>query len=482
MITGWREKRDPNEWFSTAEYLQENRDVAALQVNPFRYYLLYGRKKGQKLKSDLGFRVQWLTSGPGLERLIERLASHPEGAPTPIAVLQRALDRLGAPAALHLSVSHDDFTAKIGGIQLCLGLEARALRKAGIAHVHLFPAAPGIVVDVERAAPLLGLVLDGVTLGQFESGALARALGDWSAGAVPSFAVHSLIGHRVSDVIDVLRGAGARAGYFWVHDFASVCAHPHLLRNDVTFCGAPPRDSTACRLCDYGERRQIQIAEHARLFAAFEITAVAPSQAALDLWRMASSLTPKGTRLHPHARLEPRPGGARTARAGGSLRVGFLGAPRDIKGWPVFTELVKQFADDPRYEFHHLGVPTAGAAKARFTEVIPTPADPAPMRAAVERMGIEVAVLWSLCPETFCFSAYEAAAGGAAIVTNADSGNLAAFVEGGRRGMVLQDENNLFALFQTGRILTLLDEPGVGELADLSYSRMTADLIAGAGL
>ncbi|WP_207919301.1 Ig-like domain-containing protein, partial [Methylobacterium segetis] len=44
---GWKEGRDPNAYFHTAEYLAENPDVAAAGVNPLSHYLAYGEREGR---------------------------------------------------------------------------------------------------------------------------------------------------------------------------------------------------------------------------------------------------------------------------------------------------------------------------------------------------------------------------------------------------------------------------------------------------
>jgi glycosyltransferase involved in cell wall biosynthesis len=41
-LHGWREKRNPAEWFSTALYLAHHEDVAASGINPFAHYIMIG--------------------------------------------------------------------------------------------------------------------------------------------------------------------------------------------------------------------------------------------------------------------------------------------------------------------------------------------------------------------------------------------------------------------------------------------------------
>ncbi|MEQ9039225.1 MAG: glycosyltransferase family 2 protein [Silicimonas sp.] len=48
--TGWRELRDPCDWFSTAYYLVAHPDLAETGQNPFVHYLLWGCREGRDIK------------------------------------------------------------------------------------------------------------------------------------------------------------------------------------------------------------------------------------------------------------------------------------------------------------------------------------------------------------------------------------------------------------------------------------------------
>jgi len=48
MEFGWKEGRDPNDWFSTQYYLKTNPDVEAQNVNPFLHYLQFGQDQGRR--------------------------------------------------------------------------------------------------------------------------------------------------------------------------------------------------------------------------------------------------------------------------------------------------------------------------------------------------------------------------------------------------------------------------------------------------
>jgi hypothetical protein len=285
-----------------------------------------------------------------------------------------------------------------------------------------------------------------------------------------------MLGHRADEVISILAAADLKAGYFWLHDFASLSAGFHLLRNEVADCGAPPPDSAACGICVYGPYRRRHLDEHARIFEQLDLTVVAPSQTALDTWLKGGSLPARAQIVHPHARLIPREA-VPISPASQPFLLAFLGAPVAHKGWPIFQDLAITFADDPRYRFVHLAKATPRGFPIEHHAVAVSAAQPLAMRDELERLGVDAALVWSLCRETFSFTAYEATAAGAAVVTGPDSGNVAAFVAAGGHGLVLPDEPALMTAFETGEILALSRARRRPALYDLKFSGMTVDLL-----
>ena len=385
-------------------------------------------------------------------------------------------------ADLHLTVSHDDFLANLGGVQLCLQRESAAIAATGRDHLHLYPANTRPMLRPPGQGDLLGLLWNGEHVGHYPAAVVAEVLEAVLDGVTPgrrSLAIHSLLGHSVSDVLRVVRAAGLREGWFWVHDFASACASYHLLRNDVADCGAPPPGSAACGVCLYGEARTFHMDEHRRLFETLKLSVAAPSQAALDTWRRGAGLPAVAEVVAPLARLKPRPGEAPALEADRPFRLAFPGLPTGLKGWSVFRDLVLRFADDPRYEFLHLARDDVGGLPLAFHPVTVSQARPRAMQDAIESLEVDAVMIWSLCRETFSFTTHEAAASGAAVLTGPDSGNVAAFVEATGLGEVLPDEDALFERFATGDILKLARARRAPQLCDLVFSRLTVDLLDG---
>ncbi len=471
---GWREGRDPSFEFSVADYLELNPDVSASGVHPFVHYVMTGRHERRPLKLDLTFRQAALGR---LQSFEGRLADARRWARpielTQLGVLAEAL--ANAPArGLHLTFSHDDYSRSVGGSQLCVQREAAEFARLGVNHLHVFPANGWPTVRSGATRTPMGVLLNGETVGSFVPHDISRALKSYHAEGPRSFAIHQMLGHSSRDVVDIVRAAGMNAGYFWLHDMGSLCAGVHLMRNDVESCGAPPPQSAACGVCIYGAARSGQLREHELLFSRLDLTVIAPSQVALDTWREGSDFGAREALVLPHATLvpsdEPPP------MRDGPLRIAFPGTPSIHKGWPIFNHLANRFAADPRYEFFHLASRPASGTTARHHHVAVTVDQPLAMRQAMIDLSIDVALVWSLWLETFCFVAYEAAAAGAAVVTSPESGNVAAFAADSEHGLVLPDEQALEALFESGEILQLSRSVRRPGLLDLKFSRLAAEL------
>ncbi len=473
-LTGWTEGRDPAPGFSVRHYLDTYPDVVAAKVDPFAHYLLAGRAEGREPRHALGFRYDVIARATPVEARIAHAARVAAGLPTGRAA--DLAERLGALGDLHITFGHDDYLAHAGGVQLSVRREAARFAERGVRHLHLHPEAGWQVVrKVEEPGPL-GVMLDGRRLGVFTADAVREALGPATAGAGRrSFAIHSLLGHAPEETIAILAAAGLTRGVFWLHDFASLCAGFHLLRNDVADCGAPPPDSPACQVCAYGPVRARHTEAHRILFERLELDVAAPSENALAFWLDHGQLPHHARVVLPHAELRVRGPAPKPARPR-PFRLGFLGVPTALKGWALFQDLAEQLAGDRRYELHHLGARPSPGTAATFHPVVATPERPDAMQDAAEALELDAALIWPLCRETFSLTAHEAAAAGAAVITGPDSGNVAAFVAASGLGRVLADEAALAQAFVSGEILDLARRHRDAMLYDLVYSGLTADL------
>lgn len=477
---GWREGRDPTPQFSVRDYLDSNPDVAAAGVNPFVHYVRSGREEGRPTTHSLGFRYDLIRRlDPIGDQVAAASRSQAEIPLGPVSALVTGFSRSRTGLSrLHITFSQDDYRTRVGGVQLCLQQEAAQLAEMGWDHLHLAPPAVWPTLQPAGTKNRLEATLNGQPLGVYAPAAVAEALGR-ICGEGPgerSFAIHSLLGHDARATAEIVEAAGLKAGFYWLHDYASLCAGFHLLRNGVEDCAAPPPESAACGICVFGEARRAQLAAHDALFRRLDLTVVSPAASTLAFWRARTDLPAAGALTHPHGRLVSR-GPAPIPQAGRPLRIAFLGHAAPHKGWPVFRDLALNHADDPRYSFLHLGAKAEAGMPFAFHDVRVDARRPQAMIEALEALEVDVVLFWALWRETFSFAAHEAVAAGCALITGPDSGAVAALVAETDSGWVLPDETALNEAFASGAVADLARRARKPLLYDLPLSGMTADLI-----
>ena len=451
---GWTEGRDPAATFSTRYYLTANPDVAARRLNPFWHYLAAGQAEG-RLPQQPGFYQRQTVEraqAPNRTSLLPR--SEPTGVLT-AKELQEALGPvLAAGAGLALSVGHDRYTTVTGGLQLFLGEEQAKFSRLGVAYLNVSPLTPALhLADDAQPGSMLTLLLDGLLLGVASAADLVAVLGGSRRppGQQRLFLVHCLLGHSLAALRALHDAVDSTDNRFWVHDYSSLCAGYNLLRNDVAFCGAPPPESMACRVCVYGGERAKHLAAVRALFEAVPFDVVAPSMAALSVWRQ-GNLPHRSAQVHAHCRVvaEPRPVAVRDLAA--PVRVAFAGYAKAAKGWPIWRDLIASCSQSLDYEWLHLGQAGAEAPVpgVEHHEVITTRKRPNAMSEALARLEVDLVAVLSPWPETFSYVTFEAFAAGADVVCLATSGNVADAVLSHASGVVVQDWASLIAFFTSG--------------------------------
>jgi hypothetical protein len=461
LRVGWREGRNPCANFDTVYYLESNPDVRMADICPFVHYLTRGADEGRFATHPVS--PARANMGPWTE-VAERVRPwlRPIGpGRITAAALRTALTATASDACkgVIVALSHDDYIEVAGGVQNCIGDEARAFDSAGFCYIHLCPAQPLAVLAEHSSDDLLvSARLGGEMLGTIGLCEFAEALARTKPTAhVLYLVVHHLMGFSPENVCAAAHTLMPRETVVWIHDFFTLCSQHALMRNDAAFCHAPPAGSNACRICHYGSERHRHIGRIGAMLSELRPTVLAPSSVALRFWQQLGGYEYESSVVVPHARLtldsEIRP-----PRAAYPLRIGYLGSALYEKGWPVFEELAARHFNDRRYTFFHLGgVPGTPSRNIRFMKVLVNPEDRQAMVRGVIAADLDIVVNWSLCYETFCFTAHEAVAGGAFVITRHDAGNIwpALSQAGIDRAHALRSKDELFAIFASGQVLEL---------------------------
>jgi len=486
---GAAELRDPSSGFSTAYYLESNPDVADSGINPFLHFVVEGRREGRLPLPPGGFRAQHLRDIVPLTETVRRwrTAREPVGTREAEALREKLFGIFDAGREIQavLSIGHDDYRMHTGGVQLCIEIEARAFNKLGTVYINLHPAQPLPVLAsaAERDRQPIVVVVDGEDAGVARAADIVDIVGELARRNVSfSTTVHALHGHTTEFVQALVAASRSTESLYWLHDYFSVCPGYTLLRNDVSYCGAPSVESQACEICVYGEARAEHLARMERLFAAVSFKIVAPSELALEVWRAGSGLRGQAEIVSAHCRLavSKNPNDRDREAAKGPVRIAFLGLPAMRKGWDLFEKLAREIRADSEvgddFEFFYFG--SHHLDNDRITSVPTTVSvqNPCAMVSALSAAQIDFVFLWSLWPETFSFTAHEGLASGAYILTCTDSGNIARLANSA--GKVFGSEDDLFSFFRSGEAARLAAERRGNVVAgDLIFGRISADIL-----
>ncbi len=469
LVQGWRQGRNPSPMFDVKFYLTNNPDVAATGVNPLLHFIIAGKAEGRKARDPfVGWRRQLDSAQAPSKRRpwtlldAKTLASSLMNSDDLIAKLKLS----EIDAGLIISMSHDDYTRSCGGVQNQIDGEQKAFNNAGWNYLHVSPAQPLQRLAHQSSTSedfIVSLRRDGTSWGYASFGDLIIAIKETSAqNKKIKCVVHHLMGFSPELILSLLSAAQLETPIVWIHDLFTVCESYTLLRNDVTFCNGPGLGSMACNICCYGEDRP---SHYHRIRKFFEITRpiiLAPSQCALTKWRDFALPHRQGF-VVPPARLilsKQQFSGAKGPL--NQLRVAHVGQRAFHKGWLIFEELALRSRNEARYKFTQIGLPADAALPGciQHINVRVGPGDPDAMIKALAAAHIDVVVLWSLWPETFCYVAHEALAAGAFIVTREAAGNVWPAIEAHApaQGVALADQTSLFALFESGEIIRLAAE------------------------
>lgn len=385
-----------------------------------------------------------------------------------------------APAGFATALSHDHYLTIAGGVQNCIGDEQAALCAAGWAYLHICPNRPLPMLAPETEAESFQVLasLNGQTVGVTSIADLEAILADVvRAGHRPRCVVHHMLGFAPELVTKLIQASGEKQPIVWVHDLFTLCPSVHLLRNDASFCFAPPVDSAVCGICNAGQERAYHVQRMRAFFSATHPSIAAPSATLLDFWSKSGKYThSEATIISPcdvafDGKLHAYPSGR-------PLRVAFFGSPTYHKGWEAFESLARWHAKDTRYAFYHFGSAAPELPNLIHIPVTVTRQNRLAMVDAAKAAEVDVVINWSMCYESFSFTATEAIAAGAFVIARRDAGNVWPLVRAVShdRGVSIATEAELYALFAEGRILDMAANAD-RRTGTLKFSRYTGALL-----
>lgn len=343
-----------------------------------------------------------------------------------------------------ISLSHDNFIDRVGGVQINIYDELTKSNLEGINYLHIYPYYFNPNLMINNYPFFVGLSWNGKKLGVTNGIELFLALNQLSSLKLTKIIIHHLMGFNLEFVKMLLNEFGNNQGRFWIHDHFSICPSFYLLRNDIENCNAPDLNSNACMICRYVDARKVHREAMQSLFADNKFEVIAPSNYALNIWK--DNFFPRGLpgTVFPHAKViwtESLP----KSDFNHSIRIAFVGFPVYHKGWETWLSLTSKYSKNTRFKFFLFSNRAGKSGNYSRVKTTVTNRDRDAMVNNLKSNHIDVVVLWSICPETFSFTLYESLAAGCYIITNKNSGNIKDYILANpRKGIVLDNDEQLY--------------------------------------
>lgn len=487
---GWKEGRDPSSSFSTADYLELNPDVAAAGINPYWHFVVAGKAEGRETHHPGGIKLRLIKKQLTIRQMVEqwKKAERSPESMTAQQVTQLLSEHVTAEVKqLVISVSHDNYKEVSGGIQLCIQREEQLCFEKGFIYLNVHPWQP-LPILASEPDPLVSLILAGKNVGICRSSVLTKSIENLESGLTESvqIIVHSLLGHSIEQVKKWVKLRGDHRCWVWLHDFFTLCPSYALQRNNVAFCGAPDIDSNACEICLYGDERRSHIQRMNDFFEETSVTAISPSEVTKQFWLSKAKNLPCDVIVMPHIEMTwhglAEPIEQQSIKP---ISIGYLGGPVYHKGWYIFEQLNQIFSSDPRYRFVYFGNRKPPLSQIEHINIHVTSDDYLAMSKAISEARIDFVLHWPTWPETFSFTTHEAMIGGAFVLTNPASGNVAAAVVRTGRGIVFADEVEIFDFFKDGaaaRMANIIRDKNSKQVCTPRFSGMTVPLLTLEGI
>jgi len=355
-----------------------------------------------------------------------------------------------------INISHSDYLTAVGGTEKVQQEEQIEFIQHGISYLHIYPLDSGEVRSENALVDqVVGVNIDGTAGSAYTLRELAMTLHLLSVEHVArpvAIHVHHMIRFSLPGLHYFLKSLECKLVRFFLHDYFTLCPQFNLLRNDTSFCGAPLIDTPSCGSCRYSARRICHVQMIHQILHALPAEFIAPSEIVADIWRRSYPDLAAYVRVIPHQKTRPGP----RFRVNHQLatdpdylpRLAFLGNDHPFKGALTWRRLVSNPAITNRYRFFHLGTLQHPMQEVTHVPVSINQDGPLAMVQAIKDHKIDIALLWSIWPETYSFTVFEAFAGGCFVLANTDGGNIATQVRLHDRGIVLDDEQALIHFLQ----------------------------------
>lgn len=329
------------------------------------------------------------------------------------------------------------------GTEKYIKTQIQVLNDKSLDSIVLFPVTKKIGIRIYGWGVVTNGIFDGVWSERKVITYLNKSLENYSCQGV---FIHHLKWSNLDSLARIL--SFTKRIIYYVHDYYSCCAQGNFLKNDEALC-CELKISDSCYDCKYYQDSIALVLDIKTFFSKFcEVIVISPSNIARDIWLKTFEECKMSTEVIEHLRIIAIPQKKYLTDSGtNKLNVAFLGQGAHNKGWEEWKKAVigldKGVAD--KYNFYHFGTVDEKIPNVTHVDISVSNDGVSTMVKMLKEYNIKVAVLYSIWPETYSYTFFEALEAGCYIVTSTYSGNIARQVNKYKNGIICNDSYDLKA-------------------------------------
>lgn len=321
-------------------------------------------------------------------------------------------------------VSHTSYLNSVGGLEKVILEQYLVAKEKGYNFIAIYPILRSLNVykhDLIKKFKVWGVHINGSKATDMTDESLVAMLKNLN---ISKIIIHSLINVPIDSINKILANVHSDSKLFYIHDYGTICSGHNLLKNKSVYCGSNGH-SLKCITCRFCISGYLAYNKYTSLFKRFSFTFIFPSEIAKCIWKKSFDFVADTKLLVlPHQKFSNAVNLYRNKNV--IPRIAYVGYQSYNKGWDYFKKFVL-FCRKINFkcDFYVLGSCKETIDGVKVVSVSFLKDGPNAMVDAIRKYKIDYAMLWSPWPETYSYTFFESYIGGANILTNINSGNIA---------------------------------------------------------
>lgn len=346
-----------------------------------------------------------------------------------------------------LSISYGNYFKFHGGTDKIIQSHRKVLKKKKISYLFISPKVRKISEN-KGFFHFWEIMIDDVCYGLVDSNELLGIIGTLHQEKdveIIGLHVHHLLRVFIPDVKIIWDNIKLPITMF-IHDYYTICENYFLLRNKEEFCGGEQVNKKKCESCCFYKKVKKRAEGVRSLLYEYQnrIIAVIPSQYAREIWLIAYKEFEDRAFVVPHLELHGSyKGNMNQLKKRNKVKVAFIGLQAEMKGWEIWKDSIRNMDRHKELEFFYLGTGQERIHEVQNIEVSFQTMGEDAMIKTLRKYEIDCVVLWSIWPETYSLTFFECYASNVFVITNENSGNIAAMVRKYGNGTILREGRDL---------------------------------------